>query len=164
MGDGLNRVILLGNLGADPELRYTANNTAVLSLRIATNESFLDKNREVHERTDWHSVVIWGARAEALARTLTKGTCVLVEGGLRTSSYEKDGIKRYKTEVHAKEICIASRRAAPQTFDEELAMRVPSVPRPDDELHARASSAPQNGRAGIAAMPPELEVTEEVPF
>jgi single-strand DNA-binding protein len=110
MGDGLNRVILLGNLGADPELRYTTGGTAVLNLRLATNETFVDKNKERQERTDWHQVVVWGAQAESLSKMLSKGTCVLVEGGLRTSSYEKDGTKRYKTEVYAREVCLTSGR------------------------------------------------------
>ena len=87
MSDGMNRVVLLGNLGADPELRYAANGTAVLQFRMATNESFLDRNRELTERTEWHSVVVFGARAEGLSRILGKGSCLLVEGTLRTSSY-----------------------------------------------------------------------------
>lgn len=100
MAEGLNRVMLLGNLGADPELRMTSGGQAVLKLRLATSETYLDKNRARQERTEWHNVVIWGKRAEALAKILTKGTRIFVEGGLRTSSYEdRDGNKRYRTEV-----------------------------------------------------------------
>ena len=88
MADGLNRVMLLGNLGADPELRTTNGGQSVLKLRLATTESYLDRNRVRQERTEWHSVVIWGRRAEALSRFLSKGTKLFVEGGLRTSSYE----------------------------------------------------------------------------
>jgi single-strand DNA-binding protein len=113
MSDGMNRVMLLGNLGADPDLRYTAAGSAVLSLRLATNESWVDKNKEPQERTEWHTVVIWGSRAEGLARILNKGSGVLVEGTLRTSTYEKDGQKRYRTEIHAREICLTGKRAAP---------------------------------------------------
>ena len=111
MSDGMNRAILLGNLGAAPELRYTAAGVAVLNLRLATNESYVDKNKEPQERTEWHTVVIWGNRAEGLARVLTKGSSVLIEGSLRTSSYEKDGLKRYRTEVHAREIVFAGKRS-----------------------------------------------------
>jgi len=111
MSDGMNKAILLGNLGADPELRYTAAGVAVLNLRLATNESYVDKNKEPQERTEWHTVVIWGNRAEGLARVLTKGSSVLIEGALRTSSYEKDGTKRYRTEVHAREILFAGKRS-----------------------------------------------------
>lgn len=100
MAEGLNRVMLLGNLGADPELRMTSGGQAVLKLRLATSETYVDKNRQRQERTEWHNVVIWGRRAEALAKILTKGTRIFVEGGLRTSSYEdRDGNKRYRTEV-----------------------------------------------------------------
>jgi single-strand DNA-binding protein len=100
MAEGLNRVILLGNLGADPELRSTSGGTAVLKLRLATSESYLDRNKQRQERTEWHRVVIWGRRAEALGKILTKGDRILIEGSLRTSSYDdKDGNKRYTTEV-----------------------------------------------------------------
>jgi single-strand DNA-binding protein len=100
MAEGLNRVMLLGNLGADPELRMTSGGQAVLKLRLATSETYMDKNRQRQERTEWHNVVIWGKRAEALAKILTKGSRIFVEGGLRTSSYEdRDGNKRYRTEV-----------------------------------------------------------------
>lgn len=111
MAEGLNRVTLLGNLGADPELRYTQGGAAVLNLRVATTESYLDRDRERKERTDWHNVVVWGARAEGLSRILQKGSCILVEGSLRTSSYEaRDGSgKRYRTEVNARNIVLPGR-------------------------------------------------------
>ncbi len=105
--DGLNRVMLLGNLGADPELRMTGGGQAVLKLRLATTESYLDKSKERQERTEWHSVVVWGKRAEGLGKILKKGDRVFVEGGLRTSSYEKEGEKRYRTEVVAQNIILS---------------------------------------------------------
>src|SRR3990170_3552042 len=108
MADGLNRVMLLGNLGADPELRQTNSGQAVLNMRLATSESYLDRNKVRQERTDWHNVVLWGRRAEALAKFLTKGTRLFVEGGLRTSSYQdRDGNKRWKTEVVASNVILA---------------------------------------------------------
>jgi single-strand DNA-binding protein len=110
MNDGMNKVILLGNLGATPDLRYTPAGVAVMSLRLATNESWRDKNKELQERTEWHSVVLWGARAEGLARLLSKGTGLLVEGSLRTSTYEKDGQTRYRTEIHARDVFFTGRR------------------------------------------------------
>jgi single-strand DNA-binding protein len=122
MSDGMNKVILLGNLGADPELRYTPTGVAVLSIRLATNESWRDKNKEVQERTEWHTVIVWGARAEALSRILNKGSSVLIEGGLRTSSYEKDGQTRYKTEVHAREVLFTGRRVTHGPRDVAMAL------------------------------------------
>ncbi len=108
MADGLNRVMLLGNLGADPELRMTPSGQAVLKLRLATSESYLDRNKVRQERTEWHSVVVWGKRAEGLNKILSKGSRVFVEGGLRTSSYDdREGHKRYKTEVVANNILLA---------------------------------------------------------
>lgn len=99
MAEGLNRVMLLGNLGADPELRMTGGGQAVLKLRMATSESYLDRNNARQERTEWHSITIWGKRAEGLAKILKKGDRLFVEGRIETSTYEKDGEKRYRTEV-----------------------------------------------------------------
>jgi single-strand DNA-binding protein len=111
MADGLNRVMLLGNLGADPELRMTSGGQAVLKLRLATSETYLDRNKVRQERTEWHSVVVWGKRGEALAKILAKGSRIFVEGGLRTSSYDdKEGKKRYKTEVVANNIILSGSR------------------------------------------------------
>jgi len=108
MADGLNRVMLLGNLGADPELRMTSGGQAVLKLRLATSETYLDRNKVRQERTEWHSVVVWGKRGEALAKILAKGSRIFVEGGIRTSSYDdKEGHKRYKTEVVANNIILS---------------------------------------------------------
>src|SRR6478736_3909500 len=107
MADGLNRVMLLGNLGADPELRFTQGGQAVLNMRLATTESYLDRDKVRKERTDWHNVVVWGKRGEALAKILTKGSSVFIEGSLRTSSYDdREGNKRYKTEVIANNILL----------------------------------------------------------
>lgn len=105
--EGLNRVTLLGNLGADPELRMTSGGQAVLSLSIATTETYLDKGRQRQERTEWHRVVIWGKRGEALAKLLRKGSRACIEGSLRTSSYDdREGVKRYKTEVVANNVVL----------------------------------------------------------
>jgi single-strand DNA-binding protein len=103
--DDQNEVHLRGNLGADPELRMTGGGTAVLKLRIATNESFLDKNKQQQKRTSWHRVVVWGKQAEELGRNLSKGSRVYVEGRLNTSSYEnKEGLKVWTTEVVARKV------------------------------------------------------------
>ena len=110
MAEGLNRVLLFGNLGADPELKMTNGGQAVLKLRLATSESYLDRNKVRQDRTEWHSVVVWGKRAEALGKFLTKGARIFVEGGLRTSSYEdKDGKKVYRTEIVATNIILGGR-------------------------------------------------------
>ena len=109
MAEGLNRVMLFGNLGADPELRVTPGGQAVLKLRLATNESYLDRNNVRQERTEWHRVTVWGRRAEALGKILQKGDSLFIEGRLQTSSYEKNGEKRYSTEVVANNVVLPGR-------------------------------------------------------
>lgn len=95
----LNRVILIGNLGADPELKYTNGGTAC-ELRLATTESWKDKNGQKQEKTEWHRVVVWGKTAEIAGKYLEKGREVCIEGKLQTRSYDdRDGNKRYITEV-----------------------------------------------------------------
>lgn len=113
MADGLNRVILIGNLGQDPELRYTQSNQAVLSLRMATTESYFDNNtKERKERTDWHSIVVWGKRGEALNKILSKGGRLCVEGRMQTRTFEdKQGTKQYRTEVVATNVVLLGGRA-----------------------------------------------------
>lgn len=100
MAEGMNKVFLLGNLGADPELRVTSGGQAVLNIRLATTENYVDGSKQRKERTEWHNVIVWGNRAEALSRILAKGSRILVEGRIQSSSYEgKDGQKRYKTDI-----------------------------------------------------------------
>jgi single-strand DNA-binding protein len=112
--DGINKVTILGNLGADPELRMLPGGNAVLKLRVATNESWLDKEKNRQERTEWHRVTVFGKRAEGLAKFVRKGMKVFVEGRNQTSSYEKEGQKHYSTEIIAEQVlALGSGRGAP---------------------------------------------------
>ncbi|UXI67156.1 single-stranded DNA-binding protein [Tahibacter amnicola] len=105
MARGINKVILVGNLGADPETRYTPGGSAITSIRIATSESWKDKQTgEQQERTEWHRVKFFGRLAEIAGEYLKKGSQVYVEGKLRTEEWEKDGVKRYSTDVIADEM------------------------------------------------------------
>ena len=97
----VNKVILVGWLGRDPELRYTQSGTAVATFPIATNRVYKDRNGERVEQTQWHNVKVWAAQAESCEKYLTKGRQVFVEGRLESSPYEKDGVKKYWFEVVA---------------------------------------------------------------
>lgn len=107
MAEGLNRVMLLGNVGSDPELRVTPGGQQVLKMRLATTEKYQDKSNAWQERTEWHTVVVWGKRGEALSKIVGKGSTLFIEGSIRTSSYEKNGEKRYRTEVSASNVILA---------------------------------------------------------
>ena len=104
MGRGVNKAILVGHLGADPEVRYTANGTAVARFNMATSESYTDKDGNRQDKTEWHRIVAWKKLAEICGQYLTKGRLVYIEGSLRTTSWEKDGVKRYTTEIVARDI------------------------------------------------------------
>lgn len=118
MSEGLNDVTIAGNLTEAPELRFTQGGGAVLNLRVAIGERFKDREGEWKDRTEYVNAVVWGKRAEGLAKILTKGSFVLVKGALRTTSYEKDGAKRYKTEVSAEKVILSGRGGAPASGGE----------------------------------------------
>ena len=104
MARGVNKVILIGNLGADPELKYTPSQRPLCNLRIDTNEVFKDKGGQRQEKTEWHRVTVWGATAENCDKYLAKGRSVYIEGKLQTRSYDKDGQKHYATDVVADKV------------------------------------------------------------
>lgn len=101
----VNKVILIGNLGQDPELRNTSSGTSVTELRIATNESWRDKQGTMQQRTEWHRVVVWGRQAESVAKYLSKGRSVYVEGRLQTREWkDREGQRRFTTEIIASNV------------------------------------------------------------
>jgi single-strand DNA-binding protein len=106
MARGINKVILVGNLGADPEVRYTAGGTAIASLSVATSEQWTDKQSgQKQERTEWHRVKLFGRLAEIAGEYLKKGRQVYVEGSLRTDKYtDKQGVERYSTDIVASDL------------------------------------------------------------
>ena len=113
MARGVNKVIVVGNLGQDPETRYMPSGSAVTNLRIATNESWKDKQTgEQKDRTEWHSVAMFGRLAEIAAEYLRKGSQVYIEGKLRTRKWQdKDGNDRYTTEIIADEMQMLGSRS-----------------------------------------------------
>jgi single-strand DNA-binding protein len=114
MARGINKVILIGNLGADPETRYTKGGTPVTSFRVATSESWRDKESgQTEERTEWHRISTFGRLAEITGEYLRKGSKVYVEGSLRTSSWDgQDGQKRFSTEIVARDVQMLDSRGA----------------------------------------------------
>ena len=134
---GVNKVILVGNLGANPEMRFTQGGTPVANLRIATTERWTDKSGQRQETTEWHRVVLWGKQAELAGQYLTKGRQVYVEGKIRTRQWQdQQGQKRYSTEVVAQNIQMlgsrdgASAGPGPGPREEMGAQTVP----PDDSM------------------------------
>ncbi|MGA7579376.1 MAG: single-stranded DNA-binding protein [Desulfobaccales bacterium] len=98
---GVNKVILVGNLGADPEMRFTADGTAVCKFSLATSRRFTGKDGQKQEKTEWHRIVAWRKLAEICGQYLSKGKQVVIEGRIEYGSYEKDGVKHYTTDIVA---------------------------------------------------------------
>jgi single-strand DNA-binding protein len=137
----VNKVILIGNLGADPELKYTPSNRAVCTFSLATNEVFKDKAGVRQERTEWHRIVVWGEQGEACAKYLVKGRSSYVEGRLHTRSWEEPGGRtRYSTEIIAERvvflasggIATGNNSSAEKTGEDEP-NDLPPAP-PDDDI------------------------------
>ncbi|MEJ2656497.1 MAG: single-stranded DNA-binding protein [Desulfobacterales bacterium] len=114
---GINKVILIGNLGSDPEVRYTPDGTAVANFNIATSDEWTDKETgERKKRTEWHRIVAWRKLGEICGEYLSKGRQVYVEGKLQTRSWEKDGVTRYTTEIIASDVQFLGSRNAGDTY------------------------------------------------
>ena len=138
---GVNKVILVGNLGANPEMRFTQGGQAVANLRIATSERWTDRNGQKQETTEWHRVVVFGKQAEIVGQYLTKGRQVYIEGRLQTRQWQdQQGQKRYTTEVVAQRVQMWGGRG--ERPPEEMGAAVPaeeSAPAdfgggPDDDI------------------------------
>lgn len=120
MSRGVNKVILVGHLGGDPETRYTSAGTAITSVSLATSEQWKDKEtNERKERTEWHRITFFGRLAEIAGEYLRKGSLIYVEGQLRTEEYEdKEGIKRWSTKVYASELQMLSSKGSGEGSEE----------------------------------------------
>jgi len=117
----VNKVILIGRLGKDPEVRYTPDGTMVTNFNLATDEQRKDKNGEKIQRTEWHKIVTWGKLAEICGNYLVKGKLVFVEGRIQTRSWEdKEGVKRYTTEIIASNMQMLDSKGQNKTSDASL--------------------------------------------
>ncbi len=152
MARGINKVILIGNLGRDPETRYLPSGGAVTNLTLATSESWKDKQTgQQQERTEWHRVVFFNRLAEIAGEYLKKGSKVYIEGSLRTREWEKDGVKRYTTEIVASEMQMLDSRGQDQGAGgyPSQAGRQPGATGDYDD--AGAASNPGVGTSGSSA-------------
>jgi single-strand DNA-binding protein len=129
----LNKVLLIGNLGKDPEVRYTASGTAVASFSLATSEKFKNKDGEWEERTEWHNVTLWGRLAEIAGEYLGKGKTVYIEGRLQTRKWQdKDGKDRYTTEIVGEKMQMLSRKDGSNHEEAGQSHEGPGFPEGDD--------------------------------
>jgi single-strand DNA-binding protein len=112
MAKSVNKVILVGNLGKDPEIKYTPNGVPVAKFSLATNERYKDKAGEWHDRTEWHNIVVWQRLAEIVGEYVKKGSKIYIEGRLQTSSWEdkQSGEKKYRTEIIANDLVLLGGR------------------------------------------------------
>jgi single-strand DNA-binding protein len=136
MARSLNKVMLIGNLGKDPELKYTPSGVAIATFSVATSEQWKDQEGNAQERTEWHNIVAWRKLAEIVGEYLKKGKKVYVEGKLQTRNYEKDGVKRYVTEIVADQVIMldsgGQRPAASSSSMEEPVAAHSDAPKEDD--------------------------------
>jgi len=155
MARGINKVILIGNLGAEPEVRYMPSGQAVANVRLATNESWRDKETgENQERTEWHAVVFFGKLAEIVKEYLHKGSQVYVEGRIRTRKWQdRDGHDRYTTEIVANDMqMLGGRGGATAPMEDE--------PPPHGEAQASSPASVSSGSGSGAA----ADLDDDIPF
>ena len=152
MASSVNKVILIGRLGKDPEIRSTPGGTTVAKFSLATDEKFTDRNGEKQERTEWHNIVAWSKLAEICGQYLRKGKLVYIEGSIRTDSWDdkESGQKKYRTEIIANQMQMLDRRG-------------------DEEGGSGGGSYSGGGGGGYkkqssSAPPPEHDDDDEVPF
>ena len=117
----MNKVILVGHLGADPEIRYTADGTCVAKMSLATNRGYTNAAGERVERTDWHRLTAWRKTAEVAGKFLTKGRMIGIEGHLEYGSYEKDGVTHYTTDIQVEKLEFLGSKGNGQTATEDEA-------------------------------------------
>lgn len=159
MAKSVNKVILIGNLGKDPEIKYTPSGMPVAKFSIATNERYKDKSGEWQDRTEWHNLVAWQRTAEIIGEYVKKGSKIYIEGRLQTSSWEdkQSGEKKYRTEIVVQDLVLLSGRGDGEGFD--------------GGRSRRASSA-SSGGSGMDQRPPQADefpqetgiTDEDIPF
>lgn len=154
MAKSVNKVILIGNLGKDPEVKFTPSGTAVAKFSLATNERYKDKSGEWQDRTEWHNIVAWQRLAEIVGEYVKKGNKLYIEGRLQTSSWEdkQSGEKKYRTEIVAQDLVLLSGRG--ETSDHE-----------GGGSRSRSAAAPSGSPPPEHEAPEGAHITDEdIPF
>lgn len=168
MARGVNKVILIGNLGQDPELRYTGSGTAVCNMRLATNESYTDRDGNEVQKTEWHNVVAWGRLGEVCNEYLEKGSQVYFEGSLQTRSWDdRDGNTRYTTEMKAREMMFLDSNRQGASSGDELNQDRGYQDEDFDQRPSQQQPAgpePQPQSSGDEAEEETFEPDDELPF
>jgi single-strand DNA-binding protein len=160
----LNRVFIIGNLGKDPELRYTQNQNAVATFSVATTDTRTGADGQRQEQTEWHNIVVWGKTAENCSKYLAKGRSVLVEGRLQTRSWEdKNGQKRYTTEIVANNVTFLGSRND-RDAGAGRGMEMPPLPEEPFASHGGPSQSAPSMNAGSAFGGPSTPGLDDVPF
>ena len=158
MARGINKVILIGNLGRDPETRYSQAGNAVTNFSLATTDSWTDRQSgERQERTEWHNIVCFSRLAEITSQYLRKGSKVYIEGSLSTSSWEQDGQKRYRTEIVARDMQMLDRRGGEDAPPSGFEQRGTPAPAP-------ASAPAQNSPPANAPTLSDDDFDDDIPF
>ncbi|PKM16492.1 MAG: single-stranded DNA-binding protein [Gammaproteobacteria bacterium HGW-Gammaproteobacteria-2] len=148
MARGINKVILVGNLGNDPDVKYSQGGAAITTISVATSESWTDKQGQKQERTEWHRVKFFGRLAEIAGEYLKKGRQVYIEGSLRTDKYTgKDGVERYSTDIIANEMQMLGGTPGGERSAERGAERSGGRPSGGSERNAAASGSSSSSSA-----------------
>ncbi|MDD4488895.1 MAG: single-stranded DNA-binding protein [Paludibacter sp.] len=132
----VNKVILVGNVGKDPEVRYLDKNVAVANFPLATTERgfTMQNGTQVPDRTEWHNIVAWRGLAEIAEKYIRKGSQLYIEGKIQTRSWEKDGIKRYTTEIYADNIQLLGKKTETGEYQTPAATQQPATPEPEQPV------------------------------
>ena len=156
MSRGVNKVIIIGNVGRDPEMRYTQGGSPVANLSVATSEEWTDKSsNERKSATEWHRVVAFARLAEIIGEYVKKGSKVYIEGSLRTRQYDKDGVTHYATEIIARELQMLGDRASSENAGTDRPAQAPPA-------QSRAQTPGQRARQQRAPMDDDMD--QEIPF
>lgn len=155
----LNKVMLIGNVGKDPEVTTLESGSKVAKFTLATSERYTDKSGQKQERTEWHNIVAWGPQADVIEKYVTKGKQLFIEGQIRSRSWEQDGVKRYATDINLTSfVFVGSNKEGGSA---------PSAPAPQAKTSSAPASKPAQSSAKAAAPAPAPamdDTDEDLPF